>query len=564
MNKNSIITKKLLSIFFIIILIGTIIVIIPENTKALQPYYATVSINSTIDGELFNYPLKLNVFKNSGSNSAGNIYLNGHSTNWPFDICFKNNTGTIVAHWIELYNSTYAVFWFNATYIKSSGLTNYTINYGDGETYESNGSKVFCFFDDFSGDLSKWTIRQKGLTFNYVISDGIYRATTSASNYTNVQGNYLASATRATRFREMASGVGMSVGFESYTTTNNRQCNYGLGFLTSNDAGTTTNHGSRWTANVWHTFDITVISGTSSTLYVDNVPNDTHTTVGTTTIPPNMYHGSGTLSLDWYLVRNFTPHEPTFATPSTEQESEEEIILEWVDNSPLTECEEYTNYEYTFSTNYSESSFSIISNATWISIGSSNGTVYGKALHGIFYINVTAEYLTESIYFNYTLEVSDIILYWINYEPNEYGDNNTNYTYTFTVNLNNVTFSITTNATWLFIGSENGTIYGIAENGTYYVNVTATFEDEIIYYNYTLSIIVGEDMDELLILVWFILMLILLLISLKEPEWGILGGIVWVLAGLLEFIDLNTTLGLIIISIGMFIMLYGILELMKR
>lgn len=241
----------------------------------------------------------------------------------------------------------------------------------------------------------------------------------------------------------------------------------------------------------------------------------------------------------------------------------EDVELSWINHSPDTECDEFDFYTYTFTTNYT-SSFSLTSNANWLSIGSSNGTIYGKALPGIFYINVTASYLTKEIYYNYTLTITDIILYWINYEPNEYGDNNTTYNYTFTVNLTNVTFSLSTNATWLFLGATNGTLYGIAINGTYYVNVTATFEDEVIYYNYTLTIVVGEDMDELLILVWLIIMLILLLISLKEPVWGLIGGIVWIVGGLLEFVDLNLALGLIVISIGMFIMLYGILELFRR
>lgn len=66
------------------------------------------------------------------------------------------------------------------------------------------------------------------------------------------------------------------------------------------------------------------------------------------------------------------------------------------------------------------------------------------------------------------------------------------------------------------------------------------------------------------IIIWLILMIVFLIISLKHTEWKIIAGIIWLLAGLLEFIQISETLGLIIISIGMFIMLYGILELMKR
>lgn len=66
------------------------------------------------------------------------------------------------------------------------------------------------------------------------------------------------------------------------------------------------------------------------------------------------------------------------------------------------------------------------------------------------------------------------------------------------------------------------------------------------------------------IIIWIILMLVFLIISLKHTEWKIIAGIIWLLSGLLEVIQISETLGLIVISIGMIIMLYGILELMKR
>jgi hypothetical protein len=63
---------------------------------------------------------------------------------------------------------------------------------------------------------------------------------------------------------------------------------------------------------------------------------------------------------------------------------------------------------------------------------------------------------------------------------------------------------------------------------------------------------------------YVILMITFLLISLKYSEWGIIAGIIWLFVGLDTVLPLNTTLGLIVISIGMFIMLYGVYELFKR
>lgn len=256
--------------------------------------------------------------------------------------------------------------------------------------------------------------------------------------------------------------------------------------------------------------------------------------------------------------------------PSIEQIVEEEIILSWKNNSPDTECNEYTNYEYSFSTNYSGSSYSIKTNASWISIGSVNGTVYGFSIHGIYYINVTANNYGNSIYYNYTLTVIALNLYWILIDAEDYNSNNTTYYAKFIVNHSNVTFTILTNVTWLIYEISNSSniseliIYGISEIGEYDINITASYLNTNIYYNYTLIVGEGDNMETIILIIWVILMIVFLLISLKYTEWGILGGIIWLLAGLLEFIALNTSLGLIVISVGMFIMLYGILELFKR
>ncbi|KAF5044748.1 hypothetical protein DSECCO2_488490 [anaerobic digester metagenome] len=129
-----------------------------------------------------------------------------------------------------------------------------------------------------------------------------------------------------------------------------------------------------------------------------------------------------------------------------------------------------------------------------------------------------------------------------------------------------VSWSLNTTATW--ISFENGNISGIANvTDTFYYTITATSIDgEVTTYTGYIYVASVYDLQmfTFIIIIWIILMIVFLLISLKYTEWGILGGIIWLLAGLLEFLDLNTTLGLIIISIGMFIMLYGAYELFKR
>jgi hypothetical protein len=76
------------------------------------------------------------------------------------DIRFRDSDGsTELAHWRESYtDSTSAVFWVKVPSIPSGSKVIYMYYGNDAADSASDGDATFIFFDDFSGDLSKWNI----------------------------------------------------------------------------------------------------------------------------------------------------------------------------------------------------------------------------------------------------------------------------------------------------------------------------------------------------------------------------------------------------------------------
>ncbi len=76
------------------------------------------------------------------------------------DIRFvDSDDSTELSHWRESYTaSTSAIFWVKVPSIPSGTKTIYMYYGNDAASSTSDGDKTFVFFDDFSGDLSKWNI----------------------------------------------------------------------------------------------------------------------------------------------------------------------------------------------------------------------------------------------------------------------------------------------------------------------------------------------------------------------------------------------------------------------
>ena len=122
-----------------------------DNTTCL-PYRKAISINGT-GTALTNYQVNISV-----------SYVSGNMNSDFSDLRFKDGSGNMLNYWIESYvASTSAQVWVKVPSIAASGNTTIYMYYGNAAaTSASNGSNTFIFFDDFSGDLSKWTKEKNG------------------------------------------------------------------------------------------------------------------------------------------------------------------------------------------------------------------------------------------------------------------------------------------------------------------------------------------------------------------------------------------------------------------
>jgi hypothetical protein len=129
-----------------------------DNTTFCLPYRQPISILGT-GTPLTDYQISIPVSYVSGKMNADFS-----------DLRFKDGSGNILSYWIESYvASTSAKVWVKVPSIAASGTTTIYMYYGSATaTSASNGSNTFIFFDDFSGDLSKWTKETNGANINIV------------------------------------------------------------------------------------------------------------------------------------------------------------------------------------------------------------------------------------------------------------------------------------------------------------------------------------------------------------------------------------------------------------
>ncbi|MCZ7385665.1 MAG: DUF2341 domain-containing protein [Candidatus Methanoperedens sp.] len=123
------------------------------------------TITGTTAGAQTNYQMKLTVYKGSGTDSPGVVYLGGNVRDDFGDLRFTKSDGvTLLDYWIESYTSgVSAVVWVEVDSIPASPDTaNIYLHYGNpSATSTSDGTATFNFFDHFDGsslDSGKWVI----------------------------------------------------------------------------------------------------------------------------------------------------------------------------------------------------------------------------------------------------------------------------------------------------------------------------------------------------------------------------------------------------------------------
>lgn len=95
-----------------------------------------------------------------GSNTAGLVYLNGKCNTDFSDLRFCDASANVLDYWFEQKtDSSFCIVWVEIPSLAASpATTEIYLYYGKvTASYIGSGSNTFIFFDDFSGNLSKWT-----------------------------------------------------------------------------------------------------------------------------------------------------------------------------------------------------------------------------------------------------------------------------------------------------------------------------------------------------------------------------------------------------------------------
>jgi hypothetical protein len=300
-----------------------------------------ITINNA-DSSLTDYQVKVNV-----------TYDSDMKPNFD-DIRFADADGsTLLSHWRESYTaSTSAIFWVKVPSVPSGAKTIYMYYGNPSATGASNGTATFDFFDDFSGDLSKWTIDPENTDNTVYISAGAGNPSPSlrhdpdssqtkngyfdtrliTKNYKILDGIieyevYLADTARI--IHQLGWRV-QSLNFENGYCWR-VQNDYGDGgHLQFSDGGWDT-FGDTFpdvNANVWHTVK-EIVSGSNYTGYVDggSAYSGTDSTKLTADYLVSHVHGVDLTGSSYVLVDNIRVRKYASTEPTTSAGSEQGMYV---------------------------------------------------------------------------------------------------------------------------------------------------------------------------------------------------------------------------------------------
>jgi len=147
-------------------------------------YRKQITITGAAAGAQTNYPMKMTVYKSTGTDDSTHVYLGTNVKDDFSDLRFTKFDGiTLLDYWIESYTSgVSAVVWIEFDSIPASpGTATFYMYYGNASASSvSSGSTTFNFFDDFgSWQSSLWGSQPAWAT----LSSGVLTITaTNADN----------------------------------------------------------------------------------------------------------------------------------------------------------------------------------------------------------------------------------------------------------------------------------------------------------------------------------------------------------------------------------------------
>ena len=295
------------------------------------------------------YRKPINITENSGSTltdyqilvtvdtqsliSAGKMRTNGG------DIRFTDTDGTtLINYWVESgINTTSTKIWVKVPSISASSTKTIYMYYGNpSATSISNGTATFIFFDDFSGDLSKWTIEKTSGAYplvenGYLVcgggsTSGLYGHTSigSSATYSGFQGGIIEGklylSTNAIGEIAFRGNYSNNTGYKSRADARGGQ---GISHLKPpysgwNFLGSCSPSGTAIGTLAWKDFKVAV-NGSSFTIKVDGqtktCSDSSYTSAGE--IALQNHYGSYT-RYDDIRVRKFASSEPTTSIGSEE------------------------------------------------------------------------------------------------------------------------------------------------------------------------------------------------------------------------------------------------------
>jgi hypothetical protein len=322
-------------------------------------YRKKLTIGGSTAGAQSDFQMQVIVHASTGTDSGMDVYCNDHCNSDFGDVRFTESDGdTDLDYWRQNFTSgTNATFWVEVDSIAASpDTTDIYLYYGNSSaTTTSNGENTFEFFDDFSGDLSKWTIDSEN-TEAISISSGALRHDPDSSQTKN---SYFDTRIQTTTYKILNGVLEYSVYLAGSSSSSPRiihqmgwrvqSTEFQNGYVwrvqnSATDGGHLKINGrASWgtfgtsypaiTGNVWHTVKET-ISGSNFTGYVDGGSGYSGSDSTKTTADYLVSHvhgvslgGSSYVLVDDVRVRKYANPEPSYDSWGSEEEVPEISLL---------------------------------------------------------------------------------------------------------------------------------------------------------------------------------------------------------------------------------------------
>jgi|GEM_PF-5597959 len=285
----------------------------------------THEIIGSPDGVLTDYQMKFTVHRGTGKDNGSDLYLNGNSTSWPYDIRFKDASGALLSYWIESFDHDSATVWVKISSIpQGPDITFIDVYYGkNNDPGASNGDSTFVFFDHFDGaslNTGKWHLDNTGSSYSYSLNNGALYITESGSTAFSV-GSKTKVGPYGYAFEMLAKSSdtgGIGIGADSRSDGSGNltfakvlndsfaeyysNCNDGI---YSNYSRSTNYHNYHRLSIQWSSTEVKYLeSGLDKADITTNVP----------AIPMGLQfsvNGVGNITVDWCAIRKYTLNEPT-------------------------------------------------------------------------------------------------------------------------------------------------------------------------------------------------------------------------------------------------------------